>query len=298
MPDRGATSGDTTVLIDRAMVSARWPLPEGASSKRQRGNVLIIGGAAKTPGAVILAGTAALRVGAGRITLCVAESVAAATAAVVPESGVIGIPESRAGSITGRGLDRLEAELQSADVVLIGPGLDEPIGTARLLRALAPVLRTVPAVHLDAFPLGVLRTERRVRRALAGRLLLTPNKAEAELLLGTTITDLRTDVRTLAQRYDAVISCFNIVATPEGEVFEGCGSHEGLATAGSGDVLAGATAGISARGLPLAAAACWGVFVHTHADDRLSERSGPSGYLARELPGEFPTVMRADEKSR
>lgn len=294
MPDRSTDPG-AAVSIERGMLTTRWPLPEGANSKRQRGNVLIIGGAAKTPGAVILAGTAALRVGAGRITLCVAESVAAATAAVMPEGGVIGIPESKSGSIAGKGLDRLEGELQGADVVLIGPGLDEPVGTARLLRALAPVLRTVPAVHLDAFPLGVLRSERRVRRALAGRLLLTPNATEAELLLGTPITDLRGSVRALAHRYDAVISCFNLVATPEGELFEGGGSHEGLATAGSGDVLAGATAGISARGLSLAAAACWGVFVHTHADDRLSERIGPSGYLARELPAEFPAVLCSRE---
>ena len=73
---------------------------------------------------------AALRVGAGRITLCVAESVASATAVALPECGVVPLEETRGGSISGRGLSALEGELGSADVALIGPGLDDHQGRA------------------------------------------------------------------------------------------------------------------------------------------------------------------------
>ncbi|KQQ07321.1 ADP-dependent NAD(P)H-hydrate dehydratase [Rathayibacter sp. Leaf296] len=279
-------------VIDRALLEGRWPLPEPGGSKHARGDVVVVGGARKTPGAALLAGISALRVGAGRMTLCVAESVASATAVALPECGVVPLQESRTGSITGRGLEALEGELASADVALVGPGLDDPKATAATLRALAPLLRDVPAVHLDAFPLGVLPGQKRVARSLAGRLLMTPNTAEAERLLGAHVEDVETAAVAIARRYEAVVSLFNVVASPDGVLVHAEGEHPGLATAGSGDVLAGATAGLRARGLDGAGAAAWAVHLHTEADSRLTERIGAAGYLAREIPAEFPPLLR------
>jgi hydroxyethylthiazole kinase-like uncharacterized protein yjeF len=280
-----------SAVVDRALLERRWPLPDPASSKHARGDVVVVGGARKTPGAAILAGIAALRVGTGRITLCVAESVASATAVALPECGVVPLEETRSGSISGRGLSALEGELGSADVALIGPGLDDPKATASTLRAIAPLLADVPAVHLDAFPLGVLPGQRRVARALAGRLLLTPNTEEAARLLGAEVDDVEAAAIAVAQRYGAVVSLFNVIAAPDGDAVRIEGEHPGLATAGSGDVLAGATAGLRARGLDPQGAAAWGAFLHTQADSVLVRRLGPAGYLAREIPGEFPALL-------
>src|SRR5687767_11781290 len=80
-----------------------WPLPGGGSSKEDRGSVLVIGGARKTPGAALLAGLAALRAGAGRLTLGVAESAATQLAIALPEAGVVGLAETPAGSVRGDG---------------------------------------------------------------------------------------------------------------------------------------------------------------------------------------------------
>lgn len=278
-------------VVDRALLERRWPLPEPGGSKHARGDVVVVGGARKTPGAAILAGAAALRVGAGRITLCVAESVASATAVALPECGVVPLAESRTGSITGRGLDALEGELASADVALIGPGLDDPRATAATLRALLPLLRDVPAVHFDAFPLGVLPGQRRVARALAGRLLLTPNTEEASRLLGGEVDDIEAAAVAIAERYGAVVSLFNVIADPSGDVVHVEGEHPGLATAGSGDVLAGATAGLHARGVDAMGAAAWGAHLHTEADTLLAARVGPAGYLASEIAAEFPAIL-------
>src|SRR5213592_4871243 len=77
------------------------PLPAPGSGKRERGDVLVVGGARKTPGAAALTGIAALRVGAGRLTVAVAESVAAPLAATFPEAGVIRLPETRSGAVAG-----------------------------------------------------------------------------------------------------------------------------------------------------------------------------------------------------
>lgn len=284
---------DAAVEPDPVAITAEllrgWPLPEPGGSKHARGDVVIVGGSRKTPGAVLLAGLAALRVGAGRVTLAVGESVAPSLAVAFPESGVIALRENAAGSVDGRGLDVLAGELESADVLLVGPGLDDPRSTERILRRLVPLAASVPAIHLDAFPLGVLRGLRGVRRAFAGRLLITPNTEEAARLLGDEVNDPADAAVRLASRYDAVVSCHNRVATPDGLLYVDDAEHAGLATAGSGDVLAGATAGLRARGLDARAAACWGVHLHTGADTLL----GGSGYLAREIPAEFRAVIAA-----
>ena len=274
-----------SAVVDRALLERRWPLPDPASSKHARGDVVVVGGARKTPGAAILAGIAALRVGAGRITLCVAESVASATAVALPECGVVPLEETRGGSISGRGLSALEGEPGSADVALIGPGLDDPKATAATLRAIAPLLADVPAVHLDAFPLGVLPGQRRVARALAGRLLLTPNTEEAARLLGAEVDDVEAAAIAVAQRYGAVVSLFNVIAAPDGDAVRIEGEHPGLATAGSGDVLTGIVAAFLAKGMGAREAAAAASVAQRRAAAAGPERGLIASDLIDALPG-------------
>ena len=161
-----------------------WPLPDAGDAKDFRGRLLVVGGARKAPGAAELAGLAALRVGAGVLTMAVAESVAVAVAVATPEAGVIGLPEDERGSLTGAGLERLESALADADAVLIGPGLDEPAGTRRLLRDVTAALPDHAKICLDAFALGVLSDVwDDVSEQLGERLVITPNREEARRLL-------------------------------------------------------------------------------------------------------------------
>ncbi len=115
---------ESTVDLVTPSLLRQWPLPDAGASKYGRGRVLVVGGAARTPGSVLLAGEAALRVGAGHLQLAVAESTAAALAVAVPEAGVTSLPQTASGSVRGTGVDRL-ADAESADVVLVGPGLDD-----------------------------------------------------------------------------------------------------------------------------------------------------------------------------
>jgi hydroxyethylthiazole kinase-like uncharacterized protein yjeF len=267
-----------------------WRLPAPGTSKYDRGQVLIVGGARKTPGAALLAGVSALRVGAGRLTIAVAESTAPALAVAVPESGVIGLPETESGAVRGDAVDRLGGEA-STDAVLIGAGLDDPEEAADLLRNFVPLLEDDVRVHLDALALGVLPGLPEVQKALAGRLLLTPNQSEAERLLERDVRNLDDDVAEIAERYGAVVTCMNSIAAPDGSRWNSTSGFGGLATSGSGDVLAGTIVGISARGATLAQAACWGTYLHAAAGDRLAVRVGPLGFLARELADELPALL-------
>ena len=289
-----------------------WPLPGGGSGKDDRGSVLVIGGARKTPGAALLAGTAALRAGAGRITLAVAASTAVQVAVALPESGVVGLEETDDGAVRGSGVSVLAQELEKAAAVLVGPGLDDMDEAASLLRELLKLDSGTgdtagrPAVVLDAYALGCLPDLLDELGAWAGRLILTPNITESGVLLGRDVKDLHQDAAEIAERYGAVVSCQGVIAVPAGHstgnpkdddgpanggLWEITTGYGGLGTSGSGDILAGAIAGLRARGISDAQATCWGTHLHAAAGDRLASRLGSLGYLARELAGELPALM-------
>jgi hydroxyethylthiazole kinase-like uncharacterized protein yjeF len=278
-----------------------WPLPGGGSGKDDRGSVLVIGGARKTPGAALLAGVAALRAGAGRLTLAVADSVAVPLAVALPEAGVLGLPETTAGTVVGSAAGSLAAELETADAVLVGPGLDDQDQTTALLRELLKATPgNQPCFVLDAFALASLLELEDELAPWAGRLILTPNITEAGILLGRDVEDLHRQLPEVADKYQAVVTCQGVIAEPRGSgrdaasgpgLWEITTGHSGLGTSGSGDVLSGAITGLRARGTGNAQAACWGTHLHAAAGDRLASRLGGLGYLARELNEELPPLM-------
>lgn len=269
-----------------------WQLPSRGGDKYGRGQVVVVGGAARTPGAAMLSALAALRVGAGRLTLAVAASVAPHVAVAIPESGVESLAETEDGHVRGDALGPLAADLESAHAVLLGPGLDEPDGTRQLVASLPDLVGPHTIVVLDAFALGVLPDVPSAARRLAGRLVLTPNGSEAGRLLGREIgDDLGTSVREVADRYGAVVSCWSFIADPDGSLWTTGTGTGGLGTSGSGDVLSGAVTGIAARGATPAQAAVWATHAHAAAGDRLAVEVGPTGYLASELLLELPRVL-------
>ena len=272
----------------------KWQVNRDATDKSDRGTVLVIGGARRSPGAALLAGRAALRVGAGRLTLAVAESVAVAVAVAVPESGAVALPEDDGTINGGRAVKALAADLETADVAVIGPGLDDAGQTAELLRGIGPLLNESAAVVLDAYALGVLHDLPEVHRRWAGRLVLTPNRKEAARLLGQEPdADLEPDKAALeiAAKYRAVVALHGVVAAPDGRMWEIPAGNPGLGTSGSGDVLAGAIGGFLARRASSEQAACWGTYLHSTAGDRLSAAQGPLSFLAGELLEAMPRVM-------
>lgn len=281
-------------------VLREWSLPDPGSSKYERGQVVIVGGDRRSPGAALLAAEASLRVGAGRLTVAIAESVAIAAAVSLPESGVIPLRETPDGHIDGAAITMAADDLQDADAVVVGPGLDDAEQTRLLLEQLHELIGDDTVAVLDAYALGVL-ADSGVADALRGRLVLTPNPGEAQRLLdavaesegeiGDDESDVDQLVRDVAEAYGAVVSCQGRVANPEGELWLVGTGRGGLGTSGSGDVLAGAIGGLCARGASPQQAAVWATHAHAAAGDRLAVTVGPLGYLARELLLELPRVL-------
>lgn len=269
-----------------------WALPRPSGSKHSRGQVLAIGGSPSTPGAVMLAGLAALRVGAGVLGLAVARSVATAVAVAVPESSVIGLPELD-GEPSG---DELRSRLSGCGVALLGPGIDDPDAAEQVVRTAVDAADDDTMFVLDAFALGVLPGFDSPQRCTA-RSVLTPNQAEADRLLDGVADDAEpTAVAVeIAHRYDAVVSYQRCIAAPSGRTWRVAAGHPGLGTSGSGDVLAGAVTGLLARGADRDQAACWATYLHAVAGERLAARVGRLGFLARELVEELPVVLTETE---
>src|SRR3954452_14688721 len=155
----------------------RWPMPDLATAdKYSRGTVLVIGGSASTPGAVVLAGIAALRMGAGRLQIATAEAVAAHVGVAVPEAMVVGLRPSRSGLEMS---DQLARSLGNVDAVLIGPGMVGETPPTELLTSVFETLGDEAMVVVDALALpafGALDDEQ--RQAIASRVVMTPNRQE------------------------------------------------------------------------------------------------------------------------
>jgi NAD(P)H-hydrate repair Nnr-like enzyme with NAD(P)H-hydrate dehydratase domain len=227
----------------------------------------------------MLAGEAALRVGAGRLGMLGPEPIQIALASALPEAAVFALPSTGGAAIDPAVAD----ELQAADAVLVGPGFDDPAETKRTLLTIADT--QIRTLVLDAFAIGILPDVD--RRLLPARLILNVNKEEAAILLGRELGSPHPpEVAAIAEKYDAVVHCYGVVATPSGNTWHIRAGGPGLGTSGSGDVLAGAITGFAARGLALERAAVWGGWVHARAGDRLTRRSG-IGFLARDIPTEL-----------
>jgi ADP-dependent NAD(P)H-hydrate dehydratase len=271
-----------------------WPVPapDAAGGKDARGAVVVIGGAQHTPGAVLLAGVAALRVGAGKLIIATVEPNAPALAVTVPEAGVVALTAEPGGGLGISAVDDAADLLPDADGVLLGPGMAGPDDARELVSRLLPRLRGDATVVLDALGLTCGALDADIGHDLDGRAVITPNATEAALLLGEVDVPAGEDTaRHLAERYGVVVALRSTVAAPDGRVWADHAGNSGLGTSGSGDVLAGIIAGLAARGASAEQAAVWGVHLHGAAGERLATRVGAVGYLARELLDELPRVL-------
>jgi ADP-dependent NAD(P)H-hydrate dehydratase len=291
--------------LDDALLRA-WPLPQpaGDGDKEERGHVLVLGGSREMPGPVILAATAALRSGAGKLTIATGRSVAQLVALAMPEARVLGLEENEAGGFEAQAVARLDPLADRVHAVLIGPGMQDEPATAGLVHAMLPrLIGSSTAIVLDACAMGVLlhpparwADERPYRFDLP--VVLTPHAGEMAHLTGLAKERVAAGpgdlARRVAQRCNAVVAlkgATTFIAAPDGHCWRHAGGNIGLAVSGSGDVLAGIIAGLGARGADLAQAACWGVALHARAGQRLAASMGTLGYLARELPHEIPALL-------
>jgi hydroxyethylthiazole kinase-like uncharacterized protein yjeF len=281
--------------LDRSALDSHPLPPVVDGDKESKGRILIIAGSREVPGAALLAATAAMRAGAGKLRIATVESIAPQIAVAMPEAKVIALAEHRDGGFAGSAVAQIAHEAADSDAIVAGPGIeagetckriaDELIGSRARLALDAALLHS----------LSPLEEEELERETLP---VLLPHAGELASLLDTneeavTAEPIRSAHRA-AQLYRSVVLAKGVtshVVHSDGRSWTYSGGAPGLGVSGSGDVLAGIVGGLLSRGADPLAALLWGVWLHGEAGAALARKVAPIGFLAREIAGEIPALL-------
>lgn len=274
----------------------KHPLPPVTDGgKETKGRILIVAGSRDVPGAALLAATAAMRSGAGKLRIATVESAATAIAVAMPEAMVYGLPEAQDGGFARAAIRRMVDAAKHVDAVLAGPGVKR----SHLCRLLADaLLETSAALALDVSLLETLEPVHDPHLERPKPPILLPNADELAALLDCPTRQVEDDPvgcgLRAAELYRAIVLVKGVVShvvTASGDCWTYDGGAPGLGVSGSGDVLAGIVGGLLARGAEPLAALLWSVWLHGEAGARLAKKAGPIGFLAREIAGEIPDLL-------
>lgn len=280
--------------------SAFQALPERRLSahKGTFGHAGIIAGSVGKTGAAALAARAALRIGAGLVTVATPSSVNDVLEAKLLEAMTLPLPETKARTLARSGLDRILAFIQARTAIAIGPGLSTHPETVELVQSLMKHLDR-PSV-LDADALNALAGRASLLTECKTPPILTPHPGEmARLETDATTQSVNADRIGTARRFARERGAFvvlkgarTVIARPDGLVAICPTGNPGMATAGTGDVLTGMIVGLLAQGVPPWEAACAATYFHGSAGDLAARQLGQAGMLASDLIAQIPYALQ------
>ncbi len=267
-----------------------------ASHKGDYGHVLLIAGGPGKAGAAILGAGAAVRGGAGLVTVAVPEPILATVDGGSLESMTVAVTADGDGHLGGDSLDQLLAAAAGKQAVAIGPGLGTGGGTVDIVRRLLAEL-DLPVV-LDADGLNAFAGRLEELEGRSAGTVLTPHPGEMGRLLGISSDEVQADrlaaVRRATDLSGAVVVLKGhrtLVADPEGGIWVNPTGNPGMASGGSGDVLTGLLAALIGQGYDLLAAAQLGVYLHGLAADVAIETIAPEALRAGDLIDRLPDAF-------
>jgi hydroxyethylthiazole kinase-like uncharacterized protein yjeF len=297
------------------------PARPRAAHKGTFGRALIVAGSENYVGAAALAGAGAKRVGTGLVTMALPMPIQAAVAANLTEATYLLLPHDM-GVIAPGAVKVVRQKLEEYDALLLGPGLTQEKETVAFVRALLGLeeaerrghmgfvssaateeskLPDLPPLVVDADGLNALATADRWWTALPTGTILTPHPGEMTRLMGGEVStkEIQADRAGLAMRmateWNAIVvlkGAFTVVAAPGEQAMVIPFANPALATAGSGDVLAGAITGLRAQGMDAFQAAVAGAFLHGLAGELARAELGDMGVVAGDLPSRLPLALQ------
>ena len=291
------TSGDeirwNLVTGEGVRATLRPRLPD--THKGTYGHLLVVGGSPGKSGAAYLTAMGAMRGGAGLVTLAVPEGLSEAMEAKTTEVMTQGLPASGAGTLDPDSFDAITGMLPRKAAIVVGPGLGFNPGTEAFMTSL--LKKTGLPLVIDADGLNSITGLELVKRVRA-EVVLTPHPGEAARLLDTTTVAIQNDRVGSATRLAALTGstvvlkgAATVTASPSGEVYINATGNPGLATAGTGDVLAGMIGALLAQGYGAADASVAAVYVHGLAGDEIKRAQGEAGMTATDLLAVVPRVL-------
>jgi len=290
----------TKELIDSECAKSFLPERPLEANKGSFGRVLVVAGSINYIGAAYLACNGAMRVGAGLVTLATAASLQPILASKLTEVTYLPLPESHLGIISSDAAKSIHQELDHYNVLLLGCGLGQTQSAVRFIKSVLSKLKLVPpSLVLDADALNTLAKIPDWWQRLTDDAILTPHPGEMARLAGISVDEVQSDRVGIAKKaalgwHKTIVlkGAYTVVAAPDGQSRISPAANPGLASAGTGDVLAGAIAGLLAQGLSLFNAAACGVFLHGEAGEMVKARLGDAGMIASDLLPVLPLVIK------
>lgn len=293
---RGASAGLSFDVLDGPLLRELLPPRSALGHKGSFGRALVVAGSSRYLGAPMLAALGAARAGAGLVTLAAPTGVAEAVAGRLPEITFLPLP-GPATHLSREALEPLRRAVVDYDALVVGPGLGREPETAELLSAMMADLALAdgPSWVVDADALTLLSREREWWRRLPKESVLTPHPGEMARLRGEErIGDDRIAVATQsAAGWGTTVvlkGAYTVIVDPAGRGAASLSANPALATAGTGDVLAGTVAGLLAQGAEPFDAARAGVGLHAVAGELVRRERGPGGALAGDVAEMLPTA--------
>lgn len=284
-------------LIDNELARSILPARTENSNKGTYGKALIITGSKGMAGAGCLCGKAFLRSGAGLAYLCVPESMANIYNSSFVE-GVIRPLKDEDGYLSDMVIDEIKMFSKDMDVVVIGPGIGTKDGVKRLVKKVITDLTCQLVIDADA--LNCISDDVEILKRANKPVIITPHPGEMARLLGITVTEVqnnRIDItRCFSTKYGTITilkGSRTIISTADGELYINCTGNSGMATAGTGDVLAGIVAGLLAQKVKPVDAAVLGVYLHGVAGDIGSREKTQYSLIASDLIEFLPSSIKA-----
>lgn len=295
-------AGDIQVsLITDEWVMERLPARPLSANKGTFGKVMVVAGSLNYVGAAYLACEAAARAGAGLVTLATPKSLLPILATKLTETTYVPLPETNGGYIAREAATVLEKSLAGYDALLIGCGLAQDPSTRDFIKSvlLSWPNALPPKVVVDADALNLVSQSTKWWEHFAGDAVLTPHPGELSRLTGQPVAAIQANRLGIAQKAASewkktvlLKGAFSVVTSPAGEAMLSPVSEPALASAGTGDVLAGIIAGLMAQGLDNFTAAAIGVHLHAAAAHLVAQKIGRAGVLASDLLPALPLVIK------
>ncbi|MGI6064941.1 MAG: NAD(P)H-hydrate dehydratase [Bacillota bacterium] len=286
----------TRCLLDKDWCRKRIPKRGIDTHKGDYGHVLVVGGSPGMTGAVALAATAAVRSGAGLVTVAVPQSMNNIMEIKITEAMSQPLPETVDGTLALSALNLLD-NLAAQKTVVFGPGLSRQKETQDLVRAFVANLPS--PVVLDADALFALAGCRDLLKKKSCPVVLTPHPGEMAHLVGCSTKDVQSRrmevAEQVAREWHVVLvlkGAKTIIATPDGRLFVNPTGNPGMATGGSGDVLAGIIGAFMAQGLKPENAAAVAVYLHGLAGDEAARVKGMMSLAAGDLIEYLPIALK------
>jgi ADP-dependent NAD(P)H-hydrate dehydratase / NAD(P)H-hydrate epimerase len=269
-----------------------------SANKGTFGKLLVCAGSINYTGAAFLACAGAIRTGAGLVTLATAAALHPIIAAKLAEVTHLPLPEAKPGIISAGAAELVREQCGGYNALLLGCGLGQDPSTAEFVKSLT-AKQGLPSMVIDADGLNILAKIPGWQQQLAGETILTPHPGEMSRLCGLSVEEIQADRTSTALKYAAawqktvvLKGAFTVIAAPDGRCRISPFANPGLASAGTGDVLAGTIAGLTAQGLSSFDAASLGVYLHGAAGGKVSKEIGDTGMAASDLLPALPLTIK------